>query len=157
MKVILLQDIKNLGNFGDIKEVSDGYARNFLLPKKMVLIYNEKNLKYIENLKKNLESKRQREIDFINEIKDKLEKNSITITVNVGKDNKVYGAVTKNDIAEAIEQSLGIKIDKHKIKISSPIKEIGIFYVDVYLSSDKFSDITTTARLKIWVVGRENK
>ncbi|MCS7231904.1 MAG: 50S ribosomal protein L9 [Elusimicrobiota bacterium] len=157
MKVILLQEIKNLGSFGDIKEVKDGYARNFLLPKKMALVYNEKNLKYIENLKKNLEIKRQREIDFINEIKDKLEKSSITITVNVGKDNKVYGAVTKERIADAIEQNLGIKIDKHNIKLQHPIKEVGIFYIEVHLSSKKFSDISQTAKLKIWIVGREEK
>ncbi|MEM4368329.1 MAG: 50S ribosomal protein L9 [Candidatus Anstonellales archaeon] len=157
MKVILLRDIKNLGNFGDIKEVSDGYVRNFLLPQKMVLVYNEKNLKYIEELKKNLEVKRKREIDFINEIKEKLEKNSITLTLNVGKDNKVYGTITKEQIVEAIEQNFGIKIDKHKIKLSHPIKEVGVFYVEINLTSEKFSDISEVVKLKLWIVGRENK
>lgn len=157
MKVILLRDIKNLGNFGDIKEVSNGYARNFLLPRKMVLVYNEKNLKYVEELKKNLEIKRKRELDYINEIKEKLEKDSLTLTLNVGKDNKVYGAITKEHIADAIEQNLGIKIDKHKIKLPRPIKEVGVFYIEINLTSEKFSDISEVAKLKLWIVGREKK
>jgi len=154
MKIILIQDVDKLGSFGDIKEVADGYARNFLLPKKLALPYNEQNLKYVENLKKNLELKLKREQEFINDIKHKLEKTSITVTVNLGKDNKVYGSVTKEDIVEAIKQQLGIKIDKHNIKLEQPIKEIGVFNVDINLASDKFPSVKTVAKTKIWVVGR---
>ncbi len=155
MKVILIQDIPNLGNFGDIKEVKEGYVKNYLLPNKLVLVYNEQNLKYIENLKKNLEIKKQKEEQFITETKHKLEKNSITVSVNVGKDNKVYGAVTKEDIIEAIEQQVGIKIDKHSIKLDHPIKELGVCNVDIQITSKKFPQITTTAYVKVWVVGKE--
>lgn len=154
MKVILVQDVPKLGNFGDIKEVSDGYARNFLIPKKFVIPYNEQNLRYIEHLKKNFDLKLRREQEFINEIKHKLEKTSITVTVNVGKDNKIYGSVTKEDIVDAIEQQLGIKIDKHNIKLDQQIKEVGVFSVDINLVSDKFPSVRTTAHTKIWVVGR---
>ncbi|MCS7227839.1 MAG: 50S ribosomal protein L9 [Endomicrobia bacterium] len=154
MKVVLIQDIPKLGNFGEVKEVADGYARNFLIPKKLVLPYTTQNLKYVENLKKNLELKLKREQEFINDIKHKLEKTSITVTVNLGKDNKMYGSVTKDDIVDAIEQQLGIKIDKHSIKLEQPIKEVGVFSVDIILTSDKFPSVKTIAYTKIWVVGR---
>ncbi|MCX7957198.1 MAG: 50S ribosomal protein L9 [Endomicrobia bacterium] len=154
MKVILIQNIEKLGQFGEIKNVSDGYARNYLIPRKMAILYNEKNIKYIESLKKDIELKKKREIDFINEIKDKLEKNSITISISVGKDNKVYGSITKEDISKAIEQNLGVKVDKHKIKLDHSIKEVGIFSIDIQLLSEKFPDISTIAKTKIWVVGR---
>jgi large subunit ribosomal protein L9 len=155
MKVIFIQNVSNLGNFGDIKEVADGYARNFLIPKKYVLPYNEKNIKYVEQIKKNLEGKYQREQDYITEVKHNLEKSSITVSVNTGKDNKIYGSVTKEDIVEAIEQQIGYKIDKHSIKLDQPIKEIGVFSVDITLSSKMFPEITTVAHTKIWVVGKE--
>ncbi len=157
MKVIFIQNLPKVGNFGDIKEVADGYARNFLFPKKYALPYNEKNVKYIEQIKKNLEIKYKREQDYITEIKHKLEKSSITISVNVGKDNKIYGSVTKEDIVEAIEQQIGYKIDKHNIKLNHPIKEIGVFSVDIVLSSKIFPEITTVAHTKIWIVGKENE
>jgi large subunit ribosomal protein L9 len=157
MKVIFIQNIPKLGNFGDIKEVSDGYARNFLIPKKYALSYNERNLKYVEHIKKNLETKYQREQDYINEVKHNLEKSSITISVNTGKDNKIYGSVTKEDIAEAIEQQVGYKIEKHNIKLDQQIKEIGVFSIDIVLSSKIFPEISTVAHTKIWVVGKEKK
>jgi large subunit ribosomal protein L9 len=157
MKVIFIQNVPNLGNFGEIKEVADGYARNFLIPKKYVLPYNEKNFKYVEQIKKNLEIKYTREQDYINEIKHKLEKSSITVLVNVGKNNKIYGSVTKEDIAEAIEQQVGYKISKHNIKLEHPIKEIGVFSVDIILSSKMFPEISTVAHTKIWVVGKEKE
>lgn len=155
MKVILIHDIPNLGNFGEIKEVNDGYVRNYLLPNKLVLVYNEQNLKYIENLKKNLEIKKQKEEQLVNDLKHRLEKSSITIKINVGKDNKVYGAITKEDIAEAIEQQVGIKIDKHNIKLNHPIKELGIYNVEVQITSKKIPQITTTALIKVWIIGKE--
>ncbi len=155
MKVILIQDVPKLGKFGDIKEVADGYARNYLLPNKLVLVYNEQNLRYIENLKKNLEYKKQKEEELINQTKHNLERASITVSVDVGKDNKVYGAVTKEDIVEAIEQQVGIKVDKHNIKLTHPIKEIGVFNVNIQIPSKKFPQISATASVKILVVGKE--
>lgn len=154
MKVILIADVDKLGSFGEIKDVADGYARNFLIPKKYAIPFTDDNLKRIENLKKNIELKKQREQDYVNEIKHSLEKTSITVTVNVGKDNKVYGSVTKEDIAEAIQQQIGIKVDKHNIKLDHPIKEIGVHSVDILIRSDKFPEISTVAKTKVWVVGR---
>jgi len=157
MKVILVQDVEKLGKFGEVKDVSDGYARNYLIPKKFVLPYSKENLAYVENLKKDIDIKKQREKDFIVEQKHQLEKNTINISVNVGKDNKFYGSVTKEDIVEAIEQQLGIKVDKHSVILEQPIKELGIFNVLIKLHSSKFPDITETANVKIWVIGREKK
>lgn len=154
MKVILIQNVEKLGNFGDIKEVSDGYARNYLIPKKFVLPFSKENLAYVENLKKDLENRRQKEKDIISDLKHQLEKNTINISVNVGKENKFYGSVTKEDIADAIQKQIGIKIDKHNILIDKPIKEIGVFNVNIKLHSKKFPDITDKAEVKIWVVGR---
>lgn len=154
MKVILIQNIEKLGNFGDVKEVSDGYARNYLIPKKFVLPFSKENLSYVENLKKDLENRRQREKDFLTELKHRLEKNTINISVNVGKDNKFYGSITKEDIANSIHQQTGMKIDKHNVLVEKPIKEIGLFNVNIKLQSKKFPDITETAEVKLWVVGK---
>ncbi|MCS7152020.1 MAG: 50S ribosomal protein L9 [Endomicrobia bacterium] len=154
MKVILIHNLDKIGNFGEVKEVSDGYARNFLIPKKFAVPFTEENLRYVESLKKNIEFKREREQNYINELKHTLEKTSITVTVSTGKDNKIYGSVTKEDIVEAIQQQIGVKIDKHSIKIDFPIKELGVHSVDIVLHSDKFPEISTVAKTKVWVVGR---
>lgn len=154
MKVILIQNIPNLGKFGDIKDVADGYARNYLIPKKLVLPYNEQNLQRVKELTKNIELKQERERRFVSEIKHKLEKVSITVNANVGKDGKLYGSVTKEDIVNAIEEQLGIKIDKHNINLEQPIKEVGVYNVNITIASKKFPEIKDVAYTKIWVVGR---
>lgn len=145
MKVIFCQDVPNVASFGQIKEVADGYARNFLFPRGLALPADEKNRAKIEKILKIAEQKQKQKQQELTELAEKLEKTSVTITAKVGPNEKLFGSVTSSDIAEQLKAS-GISIDKQNIILDSPIKECGIFNVQVKLAPE------ITARLKVWVV-----
>lgn len=156
MKVILLCDIENLGKKGDIKDVSDGYARNYLIPRKIALPANDKNISLLKIEKEKFERKRKREIERVNKIVDKLNKISINIQVKTGEGEKLFGAVTKEDIAVAIEKETGLKIDKHDILLEEQIKNTGAFLVDVRIKPEGFADEQPRiAKVKLWIIGEK--
>lgn len=148
MRVILKQNIDRLGSAGDIKNVSDGYARNFLLPKGLVFEATKSNLKRWENEKKAREKKKEIELQKAQEKTQEFEKISCTISVKTGEDNKMFGSVTVSHIAESLKK-LGFEIDKKDIFLSEPIKELGAYVVDVRISSQ------VLAKVKVWVVGEQ--
>ncbi|MCX5781428.1 MAG: 50S ribosomal protein L9 [Elusimicrobia bacterium] len=145
MKVILRSDIVNVGRQGEIKEISDGFARNYLIPKSLVMEADEKNLKIWEKEKIKLEKQRESLISEKKELAEKIEKISLTITVKVGENGKLFGAVTVSDIAEAFEEK-GFKINKHDILLAESLKEVGAYTVNVRLHPE------VTAQAKVWVV-----
>ena len=145
MKVILRQDVEKLGNKGEIKNVSEGYARNFLLPKNLVFAATEANIKLIEADKKKQALKLEKQKNEFIKLADNIKKVSLTISKQVGEENKMFGAVTSDDIAEALK-SEGIEIDKRKIELAEPIKSLGVYSVDIKLHSE------VTATVKVWVV-----
>ena len=145
MKIILRQDYDQLGKFGDILEVKDGYARNYLIPKNIAYPAKPNFIKIIEEEKKHkqfklLKAKRQAE-----ELAKKLENVSITISVSVGEEDKMFGSVTTQDIGKALEEQ-GIEIDRRKIVLEEPIKELGIYSVPIKLHPE------VEAKIKVWVV-----
>jgi large subunit ribosomal protein L9 len=154
MKVILRTDITNVGRQGDIKEVSPGYARNYLLPKKMAMEATEQNLKLWEREKVRLEKQREQIIADAKVLAEKIEKASFTITVKVGDSGKLFGSVTTANIAKALADS-GFSIDKHDILLPEPIKEVGAYTVDIRLHPE------VIAKAKVWIVaekeGQEEK
>src|SRR3954469_6496447 len=103
MKVILRENVENLGKTGDIVKVSDGYARNYLLPRKLVMIANEQNERELDHMKKSLSVKRERETKDAQEVAKKLEQFSCTISKKTGENEKLFGSVTSGDIAEALK------------------------------------------------------
>lgn len=135
MKVVLLQDVKGQGKKDQIIEVSDGYARNFLFPKKLAL---EANAQILNDIK-NKEAARQRKIDLerqaARETAEKLQGIIVKIKVQSGAagDGKFYGSVTTKDIGEALLEQHGIEVDRRKIVLADPIKAYGTFTVDVKL------------------------
>ena len=133
MKVILLQDIKGLGKAGEIANVKDGYARNYLLPRKLVVEATEGNLKTLAEQKVSQELKQQQEIDEAKDIVAKLEESPIEITAKAGEGGKLFGSVTSKDLAEALGKQHKIKIDRRKIVLPEPIRELGIRDVEVKL------------------------
>lgn len=133
MKVILLQDIKGLGKEGEIANVKDGYARNFLLPRKLVAEATEGNLRALAEQKVSQELKWQQEIDEAKDIATKLGESPIEITAKAGEGGKLFGSVTSKDLAEALEKQHKIKIDRRKIVLPEPIRELGIRDVEVKL------------------------
>lgn len=133
MKVVLLQDVKGSGKKGELVEVSDGYARNFLLPRKLA---KEANAQAMNELK-NAESSRQFKIETdkvnANSAKAKLEDKTIKITAKAGKNNKLFGSVTAKEISAEIKKQLGIDVDKRKITLDTDIKAFGTYNCEVKL------------------------
>lgn len=133
MKVILLQDVKGLGKKGEVVNASDGYARNFLFPKKAAIEATDGNMKTLKEQKNSQEMKKQQEIDDAKDLAKKIEKSPIEITAKAGEGGRLFGSVTSKDLAEMLEKQYKIKIDKRKIVLPEPIRELGVRYVEVKL------------------------
>lgn len=132
MKIILLQDVKKIGSKGEVKEVADGYARNYLIPKGLAAEATAKALKELEIKKQNTARKEKEELEKMKGLKNKLEERQVVIKAKVGEGGKLFGSVTSKDIAEKLEQE-GFKIDKRKIDLPEPIRGLGIFQVQIKL------------------------
>lgn len=133
MKVILLEDVKAQGKKGDLINVSDGYARNYLLPKKLAM---EATPRIIKELNDKEEARKRREAEekaAAVALSEKLQGMEVKIKVSSGGDGKLYGSVTGKNIAEAFAEQYGIEIDKRKIQLDDPIKAYGKYAVDVKL------------------------
>ena len=136
MKVVLLEDVKGMGHADTVKDISDGYARNFLIPKGLAVIADKGALKSLEERVKAKADKLEKERAELNKIASKLNGAEISIKVDAGQSGKVFGSVTHQDIAKKIHETLGIDIDKRKIILDQPIKETGSFNVPVKFASD---------------------
>jgi large subunit ribosomal protein L9 len=144
MLVILRENIESLGYVGDLVKVSPGYARNYLLPRKLVVVANEKNKAQIEHHKKALEKKREAILADAKAMAEKLNEVSCTITRKIGEKGQFFGSVTANDVAEALGKA-GYKVEKSKILLKEPIKTLGVHNVDVKLAPEIY------ATIKVWV------
>ncbi len=133
MKVILVQDVKALGKKGQLVDVSDGYARNFLFPKKLAVEASSKNLSEMKNAEAAKQLKEAKELAAAKETAEKLEGCMVKIQRTCGADEKLYGSVGTKDIADALTEQFGIEIDKRKIQLSEPIKSYGSYTVTVKL------------------------
>lgn len=145
MEVILKKDIEKLGKTGEVISVNRGFARNFLLPKGFALPATAVNLKIIEQERKKVVLRQEKEKKEAQDLAQRISSSSCTITVRAGQDGKLYGSVTNQDIAQAYKLE-GIDIDKRKIELPQPIKEVGVFKIDVRLHPE------ITAQAKVWVV-----
>lgn len=149
MKVILTQDVKGQGKKDQIIETSDGYARNFLFPKKLAIPADAKSINEIKGKESarlhKIETEKQQAMD----IADKLSKVTVTLKIKSGSDTRLYGAVTAKDIAEALEKEHKIVIDKRKLNIPEPIKAFGTYELDVKLYND------VTGKIKLSVVNEK--
>ncbi len=132
MKVILQKDIPNLGDAGDIKEVSPGYARNFLLPRKLVIVANESSKKAIDHQKKLVRIKKEKRRKQSEKLAESITGLELQIAVQVGEEGKLFGSVTAMDIAKKLKEK-GFEIDKRKIIIETPIKQEGEHTVKIKL------------------------
>jgi large subunit ribosomal protein L9 len=135
MKVIFLQDVKGQGKKGEVKEVSEGYARNFLLPKGVVQIATEGNKKALDQIKASAEKKKEQEKDDAKALAASLSEKTIVIKARAGEGGRLFGAITSKQIAEALEAQK-IKIDKRKIELEKPIHTLGVTKVTVKLHTD---------------------
>lgn len=142
MKVVLLQDVKAQGKKDDIVEVSEGYARNFLFPKKLAIPADAKAINDIKNKKSSEAHKIELERIAAREIAEKLNQTTVKVVAEAGKDGKFYGAVTSKDIAEALKAQAKIEVDKRKVILDSPIKAFGTYKVDIKLYQEISGRVT---------------
>lgn len=145
MKVILRRDHESLGKIGDVVVVKDGYARNFLIPRGIAYQALSGNIKALEEEKKSVEKRNLQELKAAENLAAQLESVSITIPVQVGEEDKIFGTVTTQMIADALKEK-GHDIDKRKIEIEEPIKALGIYGVSLKLHQN------VSAKIKVWVV-----
>jgi large subunit ribosomal protein L9 len=145
MKIILKKNIDTLGNAGDIITVKDGYARNFLIPKDLAVEATRSNLKIADELKKNVDRKKTAAIDKAKRMAEKLKNISLTTSVAAGEDDKIFGSVTSQTIADLLAEK-GFEVDKRHINLSEPIKALGVYDIPIKLHGE------VTAQVKLWVV-----
>ncbi len=145
MKVILRQDVPDLGNAGELVEVKNGYGRNFLFPQNMAIPATKASMNAIEEVRKQSEQRQRKLRKEAEVVKDRIEKISLTTEVLVGEEDKVFGSVTNGDIAELLAKE-GITVDKRMIELENPIKALGVYTLSVKVARDVKAD------LKLWVV-----
>ncbi|WKV07581.1 50S ribosomal protein L9 [Thermoanaerobacterium sp. CMT5567-10] len=146
MKVILQKDVKGIGKAGDIVNVSDGYGRNYLLPRGLAIDATKSNINVLNEKKKAEEKKRQKEVEAAQEIAKKLSQETIKLKVKTGENGKLFGSITSKDIQDELNKR-GYNIDKKKINLADAIKTTGTFNVDVKLYPG------IQAKIKVEVVG----
>ncbi|MFH1438415.1 MAG: 50S ribosomal protein L9 [Pseudomonadota bacterium] len=147
MKIILQEDIKNLGRSGDVVTVKDGFARNYLIPKNLAIRATTKNVKVLSHQKKLIDARIAKRKKTFESLKEALEGRSITVPMAVGKDEKLYGSVTARDIEHALLED-NIKVDKKLILLKENIKTLGVYPVHIALGDGEEVEI------KVWVVAK---
>ncbi len=146
MEIVLLEDVKALGKKGQVVKVNDGYARNFILPKKLGVEATAKNLNDLKLQKANEAKIAAEQLAAAKELGEKLEKATVTLAIKAGEGGRAFGSVSSKEIGKAIQEQLGLEVDKKKIVLNDPIKSIGSFEVPVKLHKD------VTAKLAVKVV-----
>jgi large subunit ribosomal protein L9 len=145
MRVILRSEVANLGDAGDIVKVKPGYGRNFLIPRGLAIPATEGSMRQVEHQKRVADAIRRKNLSSAKELKDKLEGTAVSIRRETGEDDKLFGAVTNRDVAEALGAE-GIEVDRRQIVLDEPIKSIGLFTVPVRLHRD------VTANVRVYVI-----
>ena len=145
MKVILRKDFESVGKAGDIAVVKNGYARNFLIPQGIALMADKRNIQLLESEKQQQQVKVSKDKKEAELLAEKLNKVSCTATVNVGEEDKVFGSVTTQTIADLLKDQ-DVMIDRKKIVLNEPIKALGIYTIPIKLHSE------VEAKIKLWVV-----
>lgn len=145
MKVILLQDVKSLGKKGEIVNVNDGYARNFIMPKKMGVEATGKNLNDLKLQKNNEKKVAQENLEAAKELAAELAAGKVELSIKVGEGGRTFGSVSSKEIAAAVKEQMNLEVDKKKIQLKEAIKSLGTHIVNVKLHPE------VTAELKVVV------
>lgn len=141
MKVILLEDVKALGKKGEIVNVNDGYARNFILPKKLGLEATGKNLNDLKLQKANEEKIAQEQLEAAKALAEKIAAGKVTLQIKVGAGGRTFGSVSSKEVAHAVKEQMGYDIDKKKIQLKEAIKTLGTHIVQVKLHTKVTADL----------------
>ena len=147
MRLILNEDVESLGRIGDIVNVRDGYARNFLLPRGLGVVASDRNKTALENHVRRMEKARAVALTAAKGIASTIEKTSITVAKQVGEDEKIFGSVTTAELEELLHAE-GIKVSRKDISLTEEIKKVGVYTAQVKLHTD------VVAKFKVWVVAQ---
>ena len=145
MKVILLRDVESLGSAGEVVQVKSGFARNFLIPQRQALVASDTNVAQFESKRKEHAAVSERERRAAEAIAKQLEADSLTAQVRVGEEDRLFGSVTVQNIADLLAEK-DYDIDRRAIQLEEPIRALGVYTIDVRLHAD------VTAKVKLWVV-----
>ncbi|MCI8927750.1 MAG: 50S ribosomal protein L9 [Lachnospiraceae bacterium] len=145
MKVILLEDVKSLGKKGDVVNINDGYARNFVLPKKLGVEANNKNLNDLKLQKAKEEKIARQQLEAAQAFAKEMEEDAVVLSIKAGEGGRTFGSVSSKEIAQAYKEQKGKEIDKKKIVLPEPIRSFGVFEVGVKLHPK----VTGTLRVKV--------
>ena len=145
MQVILLEDVKSLGKKGDIVKVSDGYARNMILPKKLGVEATQKNLNELKNQQKRDSIVAKQQLDEAKAYGEKIEKETVQLTMKAGEGGRVFGSVSSKEIVTAAKQQFGFDLDKKKLQMPEPIKAFGTYEIPVKLHPQ----VTTILKVQV--------
>lgn len=145
MKIILLQDVKSVGKKGDIIDANDGYARNFLIPKKMGVPANAENMNNLKLQKSNEAKIAQEQLDEAQRFAKELETKEVVLSIKAGEGGKTFGSVSSKEIANAYKEQCGVTIDKKKIQLPESIKNFGVYEVKIKLHPK----VTGTLKVKV--------
>lgn len=143
MKVILKEDVQNLGQQGDVVEVKSGYARNYLMPQKLAILFTKQQKKSIDEAQRVEERKLEREKDQLESVLKQVEDLSLSLKMQSEEDSKLFGSVTKLDIVKLLEEN-GITVDKKYVDLSSPIKTLGEHKVNIVFTKEMSASFTLT-------------
>lgn len=146
MKVILLQDVKSLGKKGEIVNVNDGYARNFILPKKMGVEATGKNLNDLKLQKNNEKKVAQEQLEAAKVLAEKLGQGKVELAIKVGEAGRAFGSVSSKEIAAAVKEQMGLDVDKKKIQLKETIKSLGTHIVPVKLHPEVTAELKVTVK-----------
>jgi len=147
MKVIFIQDVPRVAKAGDVKEVAKGYARNYLIPRKLAVTATESEMKKLATHNYAESQRQERTESEFRELAGQIENLELTLAVKVGAEDKVYGSITSGHIAEELARETGHDIDKRKIEIGEPIKKLGDYDISIHFAKD------IIAKLKLTVTG----
>ncbi|MDE6950456.1 MAG: 50S ribosomal protein L9 [Lachnospiraceae bacterium] len=145
MKIILIEDVKKLGKKGEIIEVNDGYARNYILPQKLGIEANNKNLNDLKLQKRKEEKDAQKLLDEAGELAEKIAAQIVTVKIKGGEGGRVFGSISAKEIAEAAKKQCDLEIDKKKIQLQEPIRSFGFHEVGIRLHPQ----VTGKLRVKV--------
>ena len=146
MKVILIKDVPGYGTFGDVINVKDGFANNYLIPRGLALPATEGNIKHVQDILKQKQRKLEREKAKAKEMAEKIDGLVIEIARPVGVTGKLYGAITVSEIAEHIKEKTGVEVDKRKIMLKAPIKNVGRYTIPVKLHPEVSATIVVDVK-----------
>ena len=142
MKVLLLRDVKRLGSAGDVKEVADGYAANYLIPRGLAVQATPSILKEYQERQKARERKKAHEQESVENLANRLRTTVLTFIVRAGETGKLYGSITSSDIAARLAAEIGRPFDKRQILLEHPIRELGDHRVEIKLMSNQVAEVT---------------